>query len=57
MTTQMTKAQAENNDKRHTNAVDTTVHSPSHASIDSIQISEELIQPKNCLWDPNFNNT
>ena len=37
MTTQLTKAQSDNNDNRHTNAVDTTVHSPFHASIDSIQ--------------------
>ena len=57
MATQMTKAQAYNFDKRHTNAVDTTVHSPFHASIDRVQKSEELIQPKNRLWDPNFNNT
>jgi len=37
MTTKMTKAQADNNDKRHTNAVDTKVHSPFPASIDSVQ--------------------
>jgi hypothetical protein len=37
MTTQMKKAQEDNNDKRHTNAVDTTEHSPFHASIDSVQ--------------------
>jgi len=33
----MTKTQEDNNDKRHTNAVDTAVHSPFHASIDSVQ--------------------